>query len=307
VTAVRELEAGPTILTTTMEVERGRTIASPAVLCVGFDTCTQEDLELLRQSRWSNSLSLGALRDAQWTDGITSRGYVLRAAVDWASPILGSDDNYLRVVTEGTAYRPLQPGWVLATNLRIGRFLRGVLGQQEGYIPPERRFYAGGPNSVRGFARNGLGPTTYIVPPLGNDGTFDPEAPVTGEDRQIVGSAAGGTQLIVGSAEVRFPSPWMPDVMRMAAFVDAGHVSAPGAPLVDFDGIRFTPGVGVRVITPVGPFRLDLAYNPYRPEAGPLYLVDPQLGLILDDPAFQPEAPGLLGRFRLQFALGQAF
>jgi len=296
ISGVRELEAGLTLLTTTLELERGRTLASPAILCVGFDTCTQEDLELLRQNRWSNSLSLGAVRDAQWTDGLTSRGYVVRGGLDWASALLGSDDNYLRVVTEGTAYRPLRPGWVLAANLRVGRFLRGVLGPEDGYIPPERRFYAGGPNSVRGYARNALGPTSYVIPPSPN-----------GESADTVGSATGGTQLVVGSTEVRFPSPWMGDLMRLAVFVDAGHVSAPGAPLIDFDGIRFTPGAGVRLVTPVGPFRLDVAYNPYPPETGPLYLVDPRLGLILQDPGYRPESPTFLGRFRLQFGLGQAF
>jgi outer membrane protein insertion porin family len=307
ITGVRELDAGPTILTTTLEVERGRTLANPAVLCVGFDTCTQEDLEFLRQSRWSNSLSVAALRDGQWTDGITSRGYVLRGGLDWASPALGSDDNYLRGVVEATGYQPLQPGWVLAANLRLGRFLLGILGPEEGYIPPERRFYAGGPNSVRGFARNALGPTSYVaLPVLADPGTPDAE-PVPVDERPIVGSASGGTQMVVASTEIRFPSPWMGGLVRMAAFVDAGHVSAPGAPLIDFDGIRFTPGVGVRVLTPVGPFRLDLAYNPYDPQVGPLYTVDPVQGLVLRDPNYQPAPPSFLGRFRLQFALGQAF
>ena len=32
------------------------------------------------------------------------------------------------------------------------------------FIPPEQRFYAGGPNDVRGFDRNELGPVVYVVP-----------------------------------------------------------------------------------------------------------------------------------------------
>jgi hypothetical protein len=32
-----------------------------------------------------------------------------------------------------------------------------------------------------------------------------------------------------------------------------------------------TPGVGVRLSTPVGPIRLDVAWNSYAPPAGPAY------------------------------------
>lgn len=298
VSAVREVQGGSTLLTTTVEIQNGRTLASPALLCVGFDTCTQEDLELLRQRRWSNSVSLAAVRDATWTDQALTRGYVVRGAVDYASPILGSDDNYLRVLAEGSHYMPLfRPGWVLASNLRGGRFLRGILRRDSGYIPPERRFYAGGPNSVRGYSRNALGPTAYIVPEIGV------------ERSDTIGSATGGTQMAVGSVELRTPSPWLGDVMRLAFFVDAGHVSAPGAELVRSSGLRITPGAGVRFITPVGPFRLDVAYNlhPDPRETGPLYLVDPRVGLILQNPEYTPPRPGFLGRFRIQFALGQAF
>lgn len=296
VSIIRELETGPTILSTTADVERGRTVASPAILCVGFDTCTQEDLDLLQRSRWSNSLSLAALRDGTRSDGVITRGYLLRGGLDWASPVLGSDNRYLRVLVEGSRYWQVARGWVLASNVRVGRFLRGNLSAESDYIPPERRFYAGGPNSVRGFARNALGPTSYVIPQ------------VPGEElRDTVGSATGGTQLVVGSAELRIPSPWMSDILRLAAFVDVGQLSAPGTELFADGAIRVTPGAGIRLITPVGPFRLDVAYNPYPPESGPLYLVDPRVGLILVDSEYRPESPGFLGRFRVQFALGQAF
>ncbi|HUE96129.1 MAG TPA: BamA/TamA family outer membrane protein, partial [Longimicrobiaceae bacterium] len=294
VTAARELQRAPMVVTTTLDIERGRTEANPALLCVGFDTCTQADLDLLRQYRWSNSLSVASVFDRQRLETGPSSGYILRGSVDWASSVLLSDDNYLRVYTEGSYYHPLRPGWTLAANLRFGRFLQGVLGSAGGYIPPERRFYAGGPTSVRGYTRNALGPTTYIS--------------TTEDADDILQSATGGTQLIVSSLELRAPSPWLSDVLRLAAFVDAGNVSAPGSELFDRRGLRFTPGVGVRLQTPVGPFRFDLAYNPYAGEPGPLYIADPGAGLILDDPQFQPGPPdSFLGRFRIQFAIGQAF
>lgn len=293
IAAVRTFGRGGTSLTTTVEADRGRTLASPAFLCVGFDTCSEEDLDQIARFRWSNSLSLAAVHDQSWTDGTTTRGYVLRGGVDWATPLLLSDDAYLRVLTEGSYYYPLKAGWVFAMNARFGRFLRGILGEEGGYIPPERRFYAGGPSSVRGFTRNALGPTSYIQRGVGPDAT-------------IVGSATGGTQMFVSSAEIRMPSPILRDIARTAVFVDAGHVSAPGSELFRGGGLRFTPGVGMRFVTPVGPFRLDLAYNPYDREAGPRYILEDDL-LILDERSYRPEPPSLLGRFRIQFGLGQAF
>lgn len=294
VSATRQLRAGGTVLTTAAEVERGRTIASPAILCVGFDTCGEDDFDVLSNFRWSNVLSLAAVQDAQITDGINSRGYVLRGSADWSSALLGSEDNYLRLLTEGSYYHPLQPGWVLAGNLRVGRFISGSLGEQNSYIPPERRFYAGGPASVRGYTRNALGPTVYVNNP--DEGGID----------NIVSSATGGTQMIVGSVELRMPSPWLSDIARLAAFVDAGHVAAPGTELLSATGLRVTPGAGLRLLTPVGPFRLDVAYNPYRPIEGPLYLLD-QRGLLLVDRYYNPDPPSFLQQFRVQFALGQAF
>ncbi len=293
VAAVRDIGEGSTTLTTTLVADRGRTLASAAFLCVGFDTCSEEDLDQLARFRWSNSLSLAAVHDESWTDGSTSRGYILRGGVDWASTLFLSDDSYLRVLTEGSYYHPLKPGWVLAFNARFGRFLSGVLGAEDGYIPPERRFYAGGPSSVRGYTRNALGPTSYIQRGFGRDA-------------DIVGSATGGTQMVTSSVELRMPAPVLRDIARTAVFVDAGQVSAPGSTLFDRQGLRFTPGVGLRFVTPVGPFRLDLAYNPYDRESGPRYILVDDL-LILDDRNHTPPAPDFLGRFRIQFGLGQTF
>jgi hypothetical protein len=57
--------------------------------------------------------------------------------------------------------------------------------------------------------------------------------------------------------------------------------------------------------SPFGPIRVDAAYNPWPPQAGPRYLrVGDQL--ILIDESFRPES-GILGPFRLHISVGQAF
>jgi outer membrane protein assembly factor BamA len=289
-----------TIATTVVDIENGRTIASPVVLCVGFETCEEEDLRLAQQRRWSNSLSFVAVRDLTRTRDFITRGYNLRGGVDWASPLLGSDNEYVRLVAEGSAHTGLGDGMVLSAFLRAGRFLQGALRQDDGYIPPERRFYGGGPNSVRGYGRNALGPTAYVVRIDGTDADGNPVEPV-----DTVGTATGGTQTVMGSVELRMRSPILSDALRFAAFVDAGHVSVPGESL-GTSGIRVTPGVGARFMTPVGPIRIDVGYNPHPPEPGPLYEVDEgSIQRVLD--RYRPADRTFWERFRVHFAVGQAF
>jgi outer membrane protein assembly factor BamA len=293
-----------TMLTTIADVENGRTIASPVVLCIGFEFCDEEDLAVIRQRRWSNALSLAAVRDMTRTLDWVTRGYNVRGQVDWASPVLASDNEFLRVVVEGSAHRGLGDGLALSSFLRVGRFLQGGLRPDGPYIPPERRFYAGGPNSVRGYGRNALGPTAYAyrVDLLEENGEREL---VEMEDTAIVATATGGTQTVVASAELRMPSPWFSEFLRLAAFVDAGHLSVPGEGL-GTQGLRVTPGVGARVMTPVGPIRLDIGYNPHPPEPGPLYEVDRD-GIRRVMESYQPPARRFWNRFRVHFAVGQAF
>ncbi|MDQ3556219.1 MAG: hypothetical protein M3409_05525, partial [Gemmatimonadota bacterium] len=86
-----------TLLTTTLNIERGRTDAAPVFFCVALDQCTEEDIAPLRRFRWSNSLNVTGLRTrVQATAGLPTAGYQARAGAEWASDVLGSDDRYLR-------------------------------------------------------------------------------------------------------------------------------------------------------------------------------------------------------------------
>ncbi|HEX7241613.1 MAG TPA: BamA/TamA family outer membrane protein, partial [Longimicrobiaceae bacterium] len=215
VAVVREV-APQTVATAAVNVTRGSTEAEPIFFCRSLEVCTQSEIDPLRRSRWSNFFTLSAVRDRTAADLFPNGGYQVRASVDWATQFLASDDRFLRLFGDGSAYRQLRPGWVLAGRLQGGYFAEGVFGE-EGYIPPEQKFYAGGPNSVRGFERNALGPTVYVVRPRpGSDGD---EAEV-----DTLPSAVGGTRLALGSVELRMPSPFLRENLRIAAFVDAGRV-----------------------------------------------------------------------------------
>jgi outer membrane protein assembly complex protein YaeT len=287
--------------TVTAEVQRGYTTADPVVFCATFGFCAIEDFEWLIRPRWSNSLAAQAILDRTQTIGARVEGYQLRGGVDWASPILGSEDQYLGLIGQATAYRPMfRPGWVVAGRLQGGLFVD----PGQGFIPPQRRFYAGGANSVRGFQQNTLGPLAYVR-------RFEREP--SGDTAAVYSrpepAAIGGTRMVVASAELRTPSPWFRDFMRLAYFVDAGQVWAPEAlfDVLDIRALRVTPGVGVRFATPVGPIRFDVGYNPYPPTPGPLFREADDGILVLDTDNYAPRDRGFWQRLAFHLAVGQAF
>ena len=300
--AVRNVAPG-TVVSVSVNAQRGNTQASDEFFCIAFEVCTPEDLAVLRESRWTNSLSAGFVRNRVRLTPFPTGGYSVRAGSDYASQLLGSDDRYLRVLADGTGYREVREGVVVSLRLLGGTFL-----QADQPLPPEQRFYAGGPTTVRGFGRNALGPTVYIARPKERE-----DRPDTVE---IVRSATGGTSTVVANLEVTFPSP-VPLVLfgnplRVAAFVDAGQVwgDLPGVEDAPSPGLRFTPGVGGRLPTPVGPLRLDVAYNPYPPEVGPLYELDAQ-GNLVPGPAVERYRPedreSFLRRLTVHLSVGSTF
>ncbi|HEX7118738.1 MAG TPA: BamA/TamA family outer membrane protein [Longimicrobiales bacterium] len=284
-------------LTAALDVERGRTLASPAVFCVAFLVCRPDDVAALSRERLTNTLGLNWFRNR--TDYIVdpTRGHVIRSSAVWAAPWLGSEVDYGRAAFDGSVYVPVGAGPVLAANLRTGTFFGGAsLRGGDDFIPPEDRFYAGGAHSVRGFARNALGPGVYVA----EGPQFDPG--------NVEFIPIGGLSVVVTSVELRIPSPFLRNNLRWAIFVDAGAVDEDRVWSIDGEEWRITPGVGVRIATPVGPVRVDVAYNPYAPRTAPLYLIEPQTGVLVRvADRFTPERDSFLNRLRVHLAVGQPF
>jgi outer membrane protein insertion porin family len=174
-------------------------------------------------------------------------------------------------------------------------------------IPLPERLYAGGANSLRGFAINQAGPR-------------DPQT----------GFPVGGAGALVNSTEMRLPPPmlpWFGDTLSVVLFHDMGNVFAGSSdvwpstlrihqpnrdscaelnqpegtwtstgPLgvCSFNYFIHAPGAGLRYHTPVGPIRLDFSYN-LNP---PIYPVN-----------FDTTAPhvGEASHFNFFFSLGQTF
>lgn len=111
-------------------------------------------------------------------------------------------------------------------------------------LPPFERYYAGGPQSVRGYRANSLGPTD----------TYD--------------NPVGGNALATGSLELIFPAPFLgrteSDSVRLSTFIDAGNVFIVGnainkTNLTLHPGARYSAGVGFQWLTPIGPLAFSYA------------------------------------------------
>src|SRR6266699_2008657 len=281
----------------------GRTTADPAVYCTRFTVCTEADQAALASSRRFAAVTVSAVRNRVNSVLDPTRGDLVTVGLMHASSVVGSDTLYdfNRGELEVARYYSLGRRGVFAWRARAGAIVPGrqitLASQSVQFVPPDQRFYGGGPNSVRGYARNGLGPRVYVT----TDSITLPD---------VRAAATGGNSILVFNTELRFATPLFPDRMRVAVFVDAGQVWERGVQ-TSVHGMRVTPGAGLRFTTPLGPVRIDAAYNDYAAEPGPLYFLnttDQSLTVVHPGVPYAPPRPATFWRrVFVQFAVGQAF
>jgi outer membrane protein assembly factor BamA len=233
-------------------------------------------------------LTLSFTRDHSNALFAPTNGSIFRFDGEFAFRGTGSDFSYWRAAADLSEYRQLRPGLVLAVRLHPG-FARSLADPSAGQglgLHPQKRFFAGGPNSVRGFAQYQLGPKVLTVDAVQHllpdssaggagcsiaeieDSTCDISRLPSGDfDVRPVGGAA----LLEGSVELRFPLGI--SRLRGAAFADWGQLWTTAAD-VRLRGLVFTPGFGVRYFSAIGPIRVDVGYNPQGPESLKVYTTD---------------------------------
>jgi outer membrane protein assembly factor BamA len=155
----------------------------------------------------------------------------------------------------------------------LGRRASAALSIRAGTIVPladnaqsigSKLFYLGGSSSLRGFREDGVLPEDQradvrrqlldcrsVINPLG----CPPELVAV-----LAGQAPisqGGELFTLGKAELRLPAF---DSLDLGFFFEAGNL---WADRTSFDAavLRYTAGVGLRYVTPVGPLAFDLGFN----------------------------------------------
>ncbi len=116
-------------------------------------------------------------------------------------------------------------------------------------VPADRRFYAGGGGSVRGYNFQSIGPRTAARQPI------------------------GGLSFATISLEARIG---ITEDLALVPFIDAGTVSST---LLPGDGTwQIGAGIGIRYKTPIGPLRLDVAIPLNKRTGDPAFAIYAGIG-----------------------------
>jgi outer membrane protein insertion porin family len=172
------------------------------------------------------------------------RGTRHRLGASYTLP--GSDVEYYNFTYDYLQFLPLGKWFTLMFNLEAG--YADSLGDTTS-MPPYRRFYAGGPETVRGYRESRMGP------------------------KDSFGNPYGGNIKLTNQLELLLPMPakWR-NSARFSLFVDAGNVFAnddvnyvgrdgitPVSYEFAFDKLRYSTGVAVQWMAPLGVFRFSYA------------------------------------------------
>ncbi|PIU53312.1 MAG: hypothetical protein COS90_06815 [Deltaproteobacteria bacterium CG07_land_8_20_14_0_80_60_11] len=164
------------------------------------------------------------------------RGGIMNLGNEFAPTFLGSGLQFTQSVLDWRRYQALGDSkFVAAGRVRFG-LIQPI--QSTTQIPISRLFFSGGANSVRGYKLDYLGP------------------------RNVGGDPVGGETVLEFSLEGRFPLPIYKKIGGVI-FLDAGNVFSRIHNL-DLGQLKYSPGVGLRYLSPIGAIGVDIAFPTNR-------------------------------------------
>ncbi len=158
------------------------------------------------------------------------RGVFESLRLRYATPYLGSDTEFFKLVAQHSQYVPIGGSltWIYAGRVGWAKPLR-----RSEIVPIRDRFFLGGRTSVRGYDENEIGP------------------------RGANGHPIGGDFLVNVQTEMRFPFLYG---LNAAVFFDAGGLYLQDRSIALGDA-RAGAGPGLRYETPVGSISLDYGFK----------------------------------------------
>jgi outer membrane protein insertion porin family len=211
-----------------------------------------EQIPLFSQPDLVSEFGVAWTREHRDNPSDATRGNYNSVDFSVAGTQIGSSASFARLFLQNSSYYKLTKWLVLARGTRFG--VQQTFGSTVAAdVPLPERFFAGGGTSLRGFGFNQAGPR-------------DP----------VTGFPVGGLAMVIFNQEVRFPLrlPRVGTKLGGAVFYDAGNVfssvgtitfhSAPSITSQTTGQLSYlshTVGFGFRYNTPVGPVRVDLAYQ----------------------------------------------
>jgi len=180
----------------------------------------------------TTAFSLSLVRESRDDPFNPSRGQFLSADMKVGLPLFEKHYTFLKFLWNYQFHTPILKTGVFSLSFRNG-FAFGDMSITE-------RFFAGGPHSFRGTSIDRLGP-------IYQDQYNQPQ---------------GGNVLVLLNLETTFPFPFLPiDDLYYTFFVDFGNVFEKSSQL-DFRKMEKALGIGLKYKTPLGPIRIEFAWNP---------------------------------------------
>ncbi len=319
-------------LTVSYGLSRAKTNADDAIFCFFLNVCRPEDTQVYKDWLLRSEVGFSFAYDRSDSPLDPTRGFRLTGDVQHASNLLGSDSlvQFTRGDVEFTSYHRVARRSVLSWRLSVAAVTSHVprLADQHDdsrrFLTPDDRLYGGGPNSVRGYSHNELGPIVRVIDTVfavADSMIVDSLSLSEVSGLPVRRSATGGDRLFFANVEYRFPLPVFSGRVFGAMFIDVGMVyqsATSGRAIFDIvdEHFRVTPGFGFRVASPLGPMRLDVGYNPYPPQASPRWYGETleetptaDLYTLRELSKLRDTAPdqGFFDHFRIHFSVGQAF
>jgi outer membrane protein insertion porin family len=179
--------------------------------------------------------TLSWYRDTRDSAIYPTKGGIQSASVESGLP--GGDLRYYKLNYNNKRYFPVTNSMTLYLNGDIG-YGAGLNGEP---LPFFKNYYLGGVSTLRGYATATIGP------------------------KYPDGSSTGGSQKVLGNAELLFPVPGMQNEksVRLSAFVDTGTVGES----YEFSQWRAAAGIGALWVSPFGPLKVSVA-QPFRKQPG---------------------------------------
>ncbi len=204
------------------------------------------------------SLSFSLSRDSTNSAYFPTQGESGSIGTNFAIP--GSNLTWYKLNANGTWYHALNQYFTLS--VMGGAYYGNGYGNMNN-LPFYLNFYGGGWGSVRGYNAGTMGPQDTLICNNGADCTV-------GSTEE--GSALGGNLMIDSNIELTYPVPFMTENnnFRLITFVDSGNVyntynlptdwnaaEDPNTP--NFSNLRYTAGVGLEWVSPLGAVGLSFA------------------------------------------------
>ena len=162
-----------------------------------------------------------------------SHGFRQTYNVEGAHEDAGSDNTFFSLHGRWNYITTLKANHRLVTRAELG----AVFVDRDAELAPSLLFYAGGDQSIRGFAYQSIGVTI----------------PSSSDPTQAVPIIVGGTRLVVASVEYQY---YLNNKWRVALFSDGGSVANKG----EFNPV-YSLGTGLHYMSPVGAIKIDFAYG----------------------------------------------